>query len=149
MAFTKAVSAVPLARILAVLAKCDMADVNLIEMIESEAIPMRSKGSSIVVGLEGGIITGFSFRELDDPNDFEVITADYDIKGADDSEVVTFEDPNGVESRALLCDESGDFTDYGAGFVKAVSDAYDKHRSDNADDGQGDAAPAPASLAAR
>ncbi len=134
MAFTKAIPAVSVARILAVLAQCDITDETLLEMIQSEAVPMRSKGSSIVVGIEGGLVTGFSFREMASPDDFEVLIADYDVQGADESEIVEIHCPDGDVSRALITDENGDFTKAGAAFVDAVSDAYDKHRASEEED---------------
>ncbi len=125
MAFTKAVQAVPMERIVSVLSKCGIDQEDLLEMFKEDAIPMRSKGASIVIGIEGGSATGFSFRELDSPDDFQVLVADYDVEDNKPSTIATIRCPKFGKSEALIRDLGGDFSDDGATFVNSVSEAYD------------------------
>lgn len=121
----KAVPAISMARVLSVLATHGIEDETLIESLQNEAIPMRRNGIQIVLGIEGGLPTGYSLRENSDPDHLEVIVADYDTQGAEDDELVTFEN-GGFTSECLIHDLMGDHSEEGAEFVETVLDAYQR-----------------------
>lgn len=129
----KAVPAIPMARIISVLNSRGVLDETLMESLQEEAIPMRRNGIQIVLGIEGGLPTGYSLRENDNPDHLEIIVADYDTQGADDDELVSFES-DGFTSECLIHDLSGDHSEGGAKFVETVLDAYQRKIDGDEDD---------------
>lgn len=135
----KAVPAISMARLMSVLNIAGITDESLIESLQNEAIPMRRHGATLVIGLEGGIVQGFSVKDTENPDDLSIVVCDYDCEGSDESELIRFQDGE-HESTAWAYDMTGDISTKGATFVQGVLDAMDERDSRE----EGDETPAEA-----
>lgn len=124
----KAVPAISMARLMSVLNIAGISDASLIESLTSEAVPMRRYGATLVIGLEGGIIQGFSVKDTENPDDLSIVVCDYDCEGSDQSEIIRFKDRQ-HECTAWAYEMTGDCSATGAAFVQSVLDAMDERDS--------------------
>lgn len=128
MAVPKAVPALSLELVLKLMDSHCIIREDLKQRFRSEAKPMVAHGVSIVVGVEGGIVQGFSAKATNDPNDLSLIVCDYDCEGSDESEKIRFQDGDRT-SEAWAYEHAGDRTDEGEQFVDRVIAAMDERDS--------------------
>lgn len=142
MAIPKAVPALPLELVLKLIDSHCIIREDLKQRLRSEAKPMRGNGFTLVAGVEGGIVQGFSVKSTDDPDDLSIVVCDYDCEGSDDDEVIEFEDGDNT-SRAWAYELNGDRSEPAEAFVQSVLDAMDERDSRAmGDDVEGPSCPA-------